>query len=84
MATITITITAGAQTAGRTKTVSAGDLQRFLAAFRSIFGANLSDPQVIEAWADNCLSQTKDTIRNYENQSAAQTAVSQQTDITIT
>jgi hypothetical protein len=72
MPTITITITAGGNTIGRTKTISGPDLtNRFLPAHRAGFPlmpneTPLTDDQVIQRWADNVLQQLKQRVHDYE------------------
>lgn len=76
MATITVTIQAGAQTAGRVKTLASADLTRFLAAYRTWLPPLLvgnpplararTDQEVIEAWADLVLQQTVGVIKQVE------------------
>ncbi len=66
MATITVTMTAGGNTYGRTKTIANTDLaNRLIPALRAENGA-VSDQQVIEAWADAVLQRTKQRVKQYE------------------
>ena len=85
MATVTISITAGANTAGRTKTITAPHLLRFLAAQRKILGLpSATDDEVVQAWADRILAETKNAIRSVEGTDAAKAAWAQQVEIDIT
>jgi hypothetical protein len=76
MPTITVTITAGGNTIGRTKQISGPDLQnRFLPAYRALFAMMtlqppgtpaLTDDEVIQRWADDVLQRLKLRIKDHE------------------
>ena len=69
MPTATITVDAGgAGTMTRTKTVSAGDLTRFVAAVRIAYNVplNATDIQALELWADSVFQAARDTTRGVE------------------
>jgi hypothetical protein len=85
MATITIEITAGGTTAGRTKTVSGPHLTRMLAAYRAFFeNPGMTDEEVIHAWADSLLNHSKRLILRTEQSVASQAAGNSVTEITLT
>jgi len=74
MPTITVTVTAGGNTMGRTKTITAADLtNRFLPAHRAFYQIGrmpadpaLTDQQVAEAWADDVLARMKQRVQDYD------------------
>lgn len=82
MPTITISVMAG-QTVGRTKTISGAHLTRMLNAYRTLLGPELTDEEVILAWADGLLAGTKANVRSVENQIASKNAFDLQTDIDL-
>lgn len=82
MPTITISVTAG-QTVGRTKTISGAHLTRMLNAYRTLLGPELTDEEVILAWADGLLAGTRANVRSVENEVAARAAQEAQTDIVL-
>lgn len=84
MATVTIQLTNDlGQTAGRVKTISGADLQRFLTAWRALYGDNPTDQQVAQRWADQLLLETKTAVRNFEAGAAVATAMAGVSDINI-
>ena len=78
MPTITITISGGGQTLGRTKTISAADLtNRFLPAHRAFYQIGrmpsdppLTDDDVAKMWADDVLNRMKQRVQDYDRQQA--------------
>jgi hypothetical protein len=78
MPTITVTITAGGNTVGRTKTISGPDLtNRFIPALRALYGAMrmpadpaLTDDEVVQHWADEVMQRVKQRIQDYERTAA--------------
>jgi len=82
VATITISNSAGVTL---TKTLSAGDVQRFLTAYRDILKlTGATDAQVFTAWADNIFASARAIVRAYETKLATDAAAAQQTDIVLT
>jgi hypothetical protein len=79
MPTITISISAGQNTVGRTKQITGPDLQnRFIPAHRAMFQMThlstdpaMTDDQVIQQWADDILQRVKQRILEYERSTAA-------------
>lgn len=86
MATITVQVTAGAQTAGRVRTVANADMaDRFLPALRAIFGMpSATDAEVVTEWADRVLRFTLDQIKAHEQDVAARNATVGIGDIPLT
>lgn len=80
---MTIQVVAGAQTTTVTKTISATDLTRFIAAYRTRFDPiienvggkptprALTDAEVVQAWAEQLFYETKGTVRTVEAQNMA-------------
>lgn len=62
MATITLTI----GTFTRTATISATDLNRVVAAFKSRYGAVLTNQQAFDIWADGTVQALRDIVRGEE------------------
>jgi hypothetical protein len=85
MATITIQIVAGGTTYTRSKTISAGDLTRLVAAEKVGLGlsAGATDQQVFDAWAEDIYRLEKERIRTAERRSAEAAAISQISDIAL-
>jgi hypothetical protein len=88
MATIAITVTAGAVVT-RSRTISAAHLTRFVASYRTILGQvgdgsggmrDRTDAEVLTAWADNVFDGARATVRQSETD-AVRAAV---TDISFT
>lgn len=85
MATMTIQIVAGGTTYTRNKTISAGDLQRLLAAEKTLLGlaGGSTDQQVFDAWAEDLYRLEKERIRRIERHNAEATAIAGVSDITL-
>jgi hypothetical protein len=96
MATMTIQIVASGNTVGRTKTVSAAHLIRFLAAYKALLGQvvdsqgppvtyrDMTDDECVLAWADGLLAGTKANVLRQEQTEAATTASVAVTEIEYT
>ncbi len=93
MASVTISITAAGNTVGRTKTISAAHLLRFLAAYKHILGQvsdgagglrDMTDDECVLAWADSYLNGTKANVLRDEQGAASKTAIDAQTEIAFT
>ena len=85
MATVTISLTAGGQTIGRTKTISGQHLVRMLDGLRKHWNQPLwTDEQVILHWIDDTLRTAKANVRKSEQDLATVAAVGQIVDIDFT
>lgn len=76
MATISISVVAGGNTKTVTKTVSSGDLVRFLTAMKTKYGPITTngterartDDEAVDAWAADIFNEGKRYTREYERQ----------------
>ncbi len=86
MATVTITITAGANTVGLVKTISGSDLlTRFIPAMRVIFGMpTATDDEIVAEWSAWLLRHTIQAIKGYEQSDQMKIAAGGVTEIPVT
>lgn len=77
MATIKIETVAGAQTVTTTKTISAGDLVRFIAAYKRFgrMAAGSTDSQVLTQWAEDVFKEARQITREVERETTVITDI---------
>lgn len=99
MPTININVVVGANTYGRSKTISGPNLTRFLAAYKTLLGQvpsgnvdangaptlrDMTDQETALAWADGIIAGTIANVKRVEQEAAASTAAAAVTDVSLT
>lgn len=87
MATLTLGLTSGPVTGSKNYTLSDADVNRWLAALRTIEAfkePSLTNNQILAMWADMVVQSAKATVRRVEREIAEKAARATVTDIGVT
>lgn len=98
MATITLQIVTGSGTLTRSKTLSAGDASRLLAAYKALYGQiqtgtnpdgtpilrDRTNQEIVNALGDGIIQGMADNVKRYEQEVAAKTSRDAVADVALT